>query len=587
MFTEAPRIRFVCELDRCPRCGGALNVLKSRVRKVATLHIGHFLAHETVLFCKHCSERPSFRSRELSDLVPEGCNFGYDVMVFAGRSLFQQLRTVGQTVCELAKRNVRISESEVRELAARFVIGLAAAHAEAAPRLRNRLGTNGGYILHLDSTCQKGSAHLMTGVDELSGMVLLNARMPTENSDATADFLSDLADRYGEPVAVACDMSAAILNAIKNTLDGVPVFICHFHFLRDLGKDLMAEDYALIRRRLALHGPKAELKRLARELRACTHDRGRQLEPLIKHIENGTEPGDELAASVPADVVLAALITSALEAENRGDGCGFPFDRPHLAFFRQLQSVLPAASALRRCTSLDAPTRKLYDRAIKAMQPVCDDAELAAAADRLERAAAVFDDLRVALRIAEPQSAKGLNDDGRQIDIHTIESRVEHFRASLLADPQRRALPGIDAMLDQLDKYWHRLFADPVVLQTPDGERIVQPQRTNNILERFFRGLNRACRKRSGNRLTAAVLDNMLPDVPLVANLDNPDYVQLLLDGCEDLAQRLAKVDRRTVTASLIQARKSPTGLSRKTRRILRKRSLPLKIAACILRKTA
>ena len=371
------------------------------------------MAHHLVELIKHPDSGCAELSERVRTRIPRATvpaveallrAYGLLKMVFAGRSLFQQLRTVGQTVCELAKRNVRISESEVRELPARFVIGLAAAHAEAAPRLRNRLGTNGGYILHLDSTCQKGSAHLMTGVDELSGMVLLNA---------------------------------------------------------------------------------------------------------------------------------------------------------------------------------------LYDRAIKAMQPVCDDAELAAAADRLERAAAVFDDLRVALRIAEPQSAKGLNDDGRQIDMHTIESRVEHFRASLSADPQRRALPGIDAMLAQLDKYWHRLFADPVVLETPDGERTVQPQRTNNILERFFRGLNRASRKRSGNRLTAAVLDNMLPDVPLVANLDNPDYVQLLLDGCEDLAQRLAKVDRRTVTASLIQARKPPTGLSGKTRRILRKKTLPLQIAACILRKTA
>jgi hypothetical protein len=557
------------------------------VRKVATLHIGHFLAHETVLFCRQCPGRPSFRSRELAELVPEGCSFGYDVMAFAGRSLFQQLRTVGQTVAELAQRNVRISESEVRELAARFVIGLAAAHAETAPALRRRLGVNGGYVLHLDSTCQKGSAHLMTGIDELSGMVLLNARMPTENGDATAEFLSEMVARYGEPVAVSCDMSAGILNALGKTMADVPVFICHFHFLRDLGKDLMAEDYALVRRRLALHGPKAELKRLERELREHTHDRGRQLETLIEQIENGTEPADELVAAVPANVLLAALIASALEAGIRGDGCGFPFDRPHLAFFRHLQSVLTAVSALRTYAPLDAPTRKLYDRAIKTMQPVCDDAQLAAAAERLERAAAVFDDLRVAMRIAEPRSGKGLNDDGSQLDMQTIEAGVERFRTALSADPQRNALPGIDAMLAQLDKYWNRLFADPVIVQTNDGQRTVQPQRTNNILERFFRDLNRACRKRSGNRLTAAVLDNMLPDVPLVANLDNPDYVELLLDGSQDLAQRLARVDRRTVTASLTQARKPPSGLSRKTRRLLRNKSIPLEIALCILRKTA
>jgi hypothetical protein len=35
---------------------------------------------------------------------------------------------------------------------------------------------------------------------------------------------------------------------------GVPDFVCHFHFLRDAGKDLLEADYDAIRQRLRKHG---------------------------------------------------------------------------------------------------------------------------------------------------------------------------------------------------------------------------------------------------------------------------------------------------------------------------------------------
>ncbi|HHL33772.1 MAG TPA: hypothetical protein ENJ30_05350 [Desulfobulbaceae bacterium] len=42
------------------------------------------------------------------------------------------------------------------------------------------------------------------------------------------------------------------------------------------------------------------------------------------------------------------------------------------------------------------------------------------------------------------------------------------------------------SMIVQLDKYWGKLFADPLQIANTDGTMYIQPQRTNNILERFF-----------------------------------------------------------------------------------------------------
>ena len=189
---------------------------------MATLHIGSFEAVETVMCCGSCPGQPSFRSRELSGLVSEGCNFGHDVMVQAGRSLFQWSRSVEDTVAGMAGRNVRISPSEVRLLAARFVVSLGMAHAESAPAIREMLGINGGYVLHMDSTCRKGSSHLMTGLDEISGLVLLNVKMGSENGADTEEFLKDMLKWFGFPAAVSCDMSPAILSALEKEAECAP-----------------------------------------------------------------------------------------------------------------------------------------------------------------------------------------------------------------------------------------------------------------------------------------------------------------------------------------------------------------------------
>ena len=159
------------------------------------------------------------------------------------------------------------------------------------------------------------------------GFVLLNAKVPSESGSLVGAFLRNVAERFGPPVAVSCDMSAGILAAAAEVLPHTPVFICHFHFLRDLGKDLMAEDYAVIRDRLRHHGVKAELRRMQRELRDAVRTDADALEELLREVENRNAA---IETEVPYRALLGGFVTSILEAECEGDGCGFPFDRPHL-----------------------------------------------------------------------------------------------------------------------------------------------------------------------------------------------------------------------------------------------------------------
>ncbi len=97
--------------------------------------------------------------------------------------------------------------------------------------------------------------------------------------------------------------------------------------------------------------------------------------------------------------------------------------------------------------------------------------------------------------IALPEGKNGINDNGDVSDMKSIEEKVTAFRKWLLSNKHREKT--YNTMVAQIDKYWKKLFADPIPVVGPDGVvRNIQPQRANNILERFFRDVKRQNRKK-------------------------------------------------------------------------------------------
>lgn len=201
-----------------------------------------FIAHETVLECPQCQR--IFSSDDLRRIVPSRCNVAWDVLVFVGRSLFEHHRSVGQVRKALLARNVDLCASEVDYLGRKFITYLALAHRQATPRITRALKMAGGYILHLDATHEAEAPALMTGLDSLSEFVLGNVKLPSEGSDYVIEFLQQLRSDYGAPIACVHDMGTGICKAVAEVFPDTRDFVCHFHFLRDVGKDLIKPSYA-------------------------------------------------------------------------------------------------------------------------------------------------------------------------------------------------------------------------------------------------------------------------------------------------------------------------------------------------------
>ena len=232
-----------------------------------------------------------------------------------------------------------------------------------------------------------------------------------------------------------------------------------------------------------------------------------------------------------------------LQGKKSGDGYGFPFDRPLLEFAcRLLEINSQVPDLLDQCVSSGQCDNKPLVKLAKIASDVAKDGVLRKAVEELSWRSIVFDRLREAMRIAPVGGEHGLNDDGTEQAMTTIRQGVERFRGELDAEPKLANDRLCTKMAQQIDKYYDKLFADPIEVETPNGTVIIYPQRTNNILEQFFRGVRRGHRRKTGNNSMSRTLQAMLADTPLVKNLDNPEYVKILLNGKANLEELFAEI---------------------------------------------
>jgi hypothetical protein len=365
-------------------------------------------------------------------------------------------------------------------------------------------------------------------------------------------------------------MGAGILSAVKEVFPKVLDYICHYHFLRDIGNDLFGIEYARIRSELAKYSIRPSLRKIVKALEERMETQPEMSDSLDCYLKDEGKRGDVLPS-----VLAYILSTWVSDANSELDGYGFPFDRSHLVFYKRLKTAKSIVENL--------STKKKKDKYIiklnRVLARAINDRNLKTVVSRMEEKVQIFDQLRDAMRIAVANGKKGLNDDGDNVDMKTIKEAVTIFRNSDKIKAAVESNVDYKKMVKQIDKYWEKLFADPIMVTTANGEEIlVQPQRTNNILERFFRDIKRMYRSKAGTQSLNKVIKAMLADTPLVKNLSNPQYVQIILNGHNTLEDRFAEIDEKLVRQEMKKS-KVHQGISARMKKILRKPNLPSLLA--------
>lgn len=583
-----PRVSFSWEQEGCRKCGQRLQLRLTRRRTVATVRYGKLVAIERQGYCPTHAKLPPARSSELRRIVAPSCNLGYDLIAWTGLARYLQCRQHEEIQTELSHQTgMEVPVRTISESCHKFVAYLAAVHQESIPLLRREMRDRGGYILHIDGTCEEGSRVLLVCLDSLSGQVLESRKISSENAEEVEQVLRQVRRDWGRPLAVVHDLRQSLITAAGNVFAGVAQFVCHFHFAADVGKDILSPHVDRLRNLFRRTKVRPKLRTLCRSLKKFATDE-ESGEHVLSSILDGRSSRQLRELSTPEAVkgTVHALASWILAFSHHGEGYGFPFDLPYLTLYDRVLEVHQVLCEARAdwCVKKRGPlgSLKRLKEILEIVVASEHTAEFRKIVAETKRDQAIFSKLRRALRICPKGGTQRRNDEGASNPL--TRSRHQVLLDDLRRSLKRKARSGSSAdacqiVVDHLDKYWDYLFGHVLKKQR---KKIVVP-RTNNVEESLFRTIKRQCRRLHGRGHLRRDIEDMFEAAPLVLNLKNASYCETVYGGTDfqSIASRFSAVDPSVPTELLKRWRRDKQTV-RLPRKFARHKGLPQRLARFI-----
>jgi hypothetical protein len=346
----------------------------------------------------------------------------------------------------------------------------------------------------------------------------------------------------------------------------IPVLACHRHFLGDIGGDLLDAAHDQLRALFRRFKVKPGLRALARDL-------GRTLGPDIAQARQGlrewqtqVDPGHVLPDGQTGLATVRAMAQWVLDYHADGNDQGFPFDLPYLALYQRCHTAGRAADAFLRRPIRDARVAKTLGRLRRLVHPIDSRVPFEQVAATLRARAALFTELRDALRLRPKPSGRtspapaGPTPEQAAGELRDIEAAVTALTASLRArrperGPAQDQRQAIDTILAHLHRHGPTLFGHVIRLPPGVGDGIRLVDRTNNCLEGLFDDIKHGERRRSGRKILTQDLEQLPPAAALATNLRASDYVAIVCGTLDQLPQAFAQLDAASRRRSALVAR--------------------------------
>ena len=536
-------LRFEDPRKRCPLCSCRLMAYKTRRKLVRSKRLGTFLAREKVKYCAKGHSRVGFPSEELAALVGKGCTYAFDVLVEVASERFLK----GRSCREIAEASeLGISERHARRLSNEALEVVAAVHEASSEKLTAAMGK---WVLQIDGTVD-GEFEIIVAVrDALSGFLLYGERCHFETREEVRAIVQEVKARYGTPCATISDLRAGILSALAEVFPGVPLAICRYHFLRDLGKDLLETDHVSLGKLLTAYGVRAALKRALRALPEYQTD-------LLREVEHGYCRDPKALAVMEGRRGLERALSV-----GESSGLGFAFTLRHLGFLEEGLTILPLLVENNRVAQNEA-----IEVAVRVLQGIASDARVLEVRDRLKEVQGLFE----ALRGAMYPKAKGMSLSTETSLMNEEAQRRCREVVEMLGKALRVMTPGhvswaAKKIVSDYQKWEGHLFVAGL-------EGVVVPA-TNNGMEQVFRRVRRNVRKRCGDKATGRQLTLNGEKLLLYQNLANPAYVKAVF-GEEEMAVVFGR-ERARLPKVAVMGRKERGRLLDKGQELLRSGRVP------------
>ncbi len=532
---------------------------------VHSIGIGTFTAHHIQLTCPCPEHQTVWSCEDLGHIVPAGGNFAYDAIVEIGSLRFQQHRQVQEVQTIFQERYaVEISASEVELLIEKFVLYLSTIHQNSTDLIREHIQSRGGYLLHLDCTCEGDSPKLASSIDELSGFVLYSAKIRSENADELVSFLRKIEALFGRPLAVLSDLSKGNVAAVKTVFGAIRHLLCHYHFLLNAGKHLLEAEKIVLFKKLAKAGISGQLKKIRGSLEKRNE------------IQSVSQVEQYLAAPKEQSAQLRAycLILWVLDHASEGDGYGFPFDHSYLQFYLRIEQ---AYEFLDEIVLSHPGSGQFLFRLWNLFRDICQDQKLKQTVELYVQKRKLFQQLRQALRLTEVETTHGLTETGMvasEAEMKSTQKQVNSCCQSLTKqdnkDDDDNMSKSCRELKEYIEKYKPMLFCDPLEVMIDGQKQLIYPHRTNNIMERHFRGIHYGYRRIQGNSSIKKHLDTMPEALPIVTNLKNKEYIEIVFGKEQDIAKKFAEIDVEIIRKKHAEKKIAKIHCSKRIKKIIR-----------------
>lgn len=530
--TSQPQKRFEPSVEHCPHCQSLLKVEKSRDRRLVTVDSDE-LVTEIVKYCPVDGGR--FVSESLRNMTPVRSPYSYDLLVRIGRLRYSKHFQIGEIQEEIAWLGPFIPRSTLQRLCIRFLRYFIAVHLENLPLFADYIRVNDGYVLQIDGSQNHGRGTLLLVKDMMSGFRLFASRFPSENKDDLVVLLRYLKRIFGVPLVAIRDSGTGIVQALEEVFPSVYQVYCHFHFLRALGQALLDYYHKRFKKMLRSVGAKGKLRKLYRQV--C---------------KQREEDQNLFVSGVLDELVL--LLEYVLEY--KGEGLGYPFELQVLCFYEKcLEIEKPVHDLVMRCAEKNMYVKNLCNvkETLGLLHPPPQvRGRLQKDAERLRDRKKWFDEARAALRWRNGPIPLSTQITWNDKDLQKARKGIANFLSTLKTERENKdnatsLRRGLKIIEDRFVKYEENLLVPNIKIDTEDGEKIVELERTNNGIEKDFRECRRHVRRLLGNKDVEEVIQREGVGLSLLLNMNVPDYVRMVYGSWECMGKRFSEVNEKSL----------------------------------------
>ena len=510
-----------------------------QMRRVKSMRLGEITLKYEI---GKTSEGQQILPQDLQMLVPSANTFAYDTILLVTQMRFGLLMQREEIHKEIAlKSGFHISTGSISNLSRIGLAYLEQCHFAQTKKLKERYRQK-CFFIHLDGTNEGGKYTHFVVREGMSGNVLYGEKIVSESEASIVPVLKKVKELFGDPEAVISDMSPAIKKAVKKVFKNVPHRLCHFHFLKDIGKDMLHD----------LHQPlKYSVKELQKQLKEFRNNLD------IESTRIASAKSRKLAQQREYCSWFISMIDRINDYEKELNAEGFPFDLSYLAFYERCRQVYDSIEIILE-TMAESGKLKQMDRTIctslwlmrNTLQKFLE--RLTQSINQLNKVNTIFLQIRDILHLKTEQDRIPLNwgmiDDKTKVE--NIEKKLNELRKKAEKKVKANYLPKYEhnawnIIYKHLKKHGKQLNPEIKV----NGKVVLLP-RTNNLSETGFRDAKRKARRTIGKKNLSKYMDELPSQYFYIINLEDADYVKTVF-GAKEIHQSFSKIDKEKIKSAI------------------------------------